>query len=163
MLGLWGCFIKTLLYSCGGKKNSEPGKPKWEKCIEGVLELVVEKKFGNCEKSVRKKVTEIRVWHRIALFYTRMRINRNKLGTLLAQTTRHTFSTYLPQQIMSQFLHTFCTNLGTIIAQPLHPWRTNIGTIIAQPPHYSAHVLHKSWHDYCTCTAHVLHSDVSMC
>ena len=140
MLGLWGCFIKTLLYSCGGKKNSEPGKPKWEKCIEGVLELVVEKKFGNCEKSVRKKVTEIRVWHRIALFYTRMRINRNKLGTLLAQTPRHTFSTYLPgsaHTYHNKSWHSFCTA--------------------------SAHVLHKHWHDYCTRSAHVLHSDVSMC
>ena len=96
----------------------------WWNCIEGVLELVVEKKFGNCEKSVRKKVTEIRVWHRIALFYTRMRINRNK------------------------HWHTSCTNHAPHVQHILTT--TNHVTVFA-------HVLHKSWHDYCTASAPVAH------
>ena len=121
----------------------------WWNCIEGVLELVVEKKFGNCEKSVRKKVTEIRVWHRIALFYTRMRINRNKLGTLLAQTPRHTFSTYLPgsahtyhnkswhsfctrsAQTLAHFLHSLCTRGAQILARLLHSLPTRSAQILA--------------------------------
>ena len=150
MLGLWGCFIKTLLYSCGGKKNSEPGKPKWEKCIEGVLELVVEKKFGNCEKSVRKKVTEIRVWHRIALFYTRMRINRNKPRATRSAHTYHNKSCHSfctrSAQILARLLHSLCTRGAQTLARLLHSlptiqhtFCTNLGTIIA-------HVLHM----YCT-------------
>ena len=132
----------------------------WWNCIEGVLELVVEKKFGNCEKSVRKKVTEIRVWHRIALFYTRMRINRNKLGTLLAQTTRHTFSTYLPQQIMAQFLHSLCTRSAQTLARLLHSLCTRGAQILARLLHSlptrSAPMAHKSWHSFCTRSAQTL-------
>jgi len=104
----------------------------WWNCIEGVLELVVEKKFGNCEKSVRKKVTGMRVWHRITLFYTRMRINRNK-------SWHDSCTTAAPhvQHILT------ATNHGTIIAHVLHKHWHDYCTA-------SAPVAHKHWHTSCT-------------